>query len=171
MLCTHQRAELLTLCLVSLTTFSIYMNKFNFCTLLIPKGCPIIRGSEQPHSSCCLPQGFRTGRAEGSVKRFLLRDTTNPKSQLPFSASFCILTWDFWCQWETWPNDWSICHHWRSTLELGKRILLDGWINSEAFMWDYCFLLEFKIVWVALYLPSFHRKERRDKCDRDHNFS
>lgn len=84
MLCAHQRPELLTLCLVSLTTFSIYMNKFNFCTLLIPKGCPIIRGSEQPHSSCCLPQGFRTGRAEGSVKRFLLRDTTNPKSRLPF---------------------------------------------------------------------------------------
>lgn len=83
MLCTHQRPELLTLCLVSLMTFSIYMNKFNFCTLLIPKGCPIIRGSEQPHSSRCLPQGFRTGRAEGSVKRFLLRDTTNPKVGSP----------------------------------------------------------------------------------------
>lgn len=120
MLCTHQRPELLTLCLVSLMTFSIYMNKFNFCTLLIPEGCPIIRGSEKPHSSCRLPQGFKTGGAEGSVERFLLCDTANPKSRLPFSASFCISTWDFWCRWETWPNDWSVCHHWRSTLEGGK---------------------------------------------------
>lgn len=34
MLCTHQRPELLTLCLVSLMTFSIYRNKLNSCTSL-----------------------------------------------------------------------------------------------------------------------------------------
>lgn len=117
MLGTHQRPELLTLCLVSLTPSSSYWNKLNSCTFLIPKGCPIIRGSKQLHSSCRLPQGCRSGGAEGSVNHPLLRDTTNPRSQLLFSASFCISMWDFWCRW---PNDWSICHHWRSTLEGGK---------------------------------------------------
>lgn len=61
MLYTHQRCELLTLCLVFLTTFPIYRNKLNSCTFLIPKGCPIIRRSKQLHSSCRLPQGFRWG--------------------------------------------------------------------------------------------------------------
>lgn len=174
MLCTHQRLELLTLCLVSLMTFSIYKNKLNSCTFLIPKGCPIIRGNKQLHSPCRLPQGFRSGGAEGSVKHPLLRDTTNPRSWLLFSASFCISTWDFWCRWETWPNDWSICHHWRSTLEGGGGEDSARWLNQQRSfhvrrMLPFTIRSRLSCAFYCFFL--WQRWEQRGKCDHYHNLN
>lgn len=164
MLRSHQRPELLTLCLVSLTTFSIYMNKFNFCTLLIPKGCPIIRGSEQPHSSRCLPQGFRTGRAEGSVKRFLLRDTTNPKvgSPSPLPSASPRGTFDVGERHDPMIGADVITG---GALWRGGAVASAGWLNQQR-SFHVRLMLLFIIRNHMSSLVSFHRKEGRE--ERDH---
>lgn len=67
------------------TNLHKYINKINFCTFLIPIGCPLIRGREQSHSPHCIPEGFKTGRAQREVSNVFFSSIT-PIQEVSFPS-------------------------------------------------------------------------------------